>query len=84
MNKPGKKCRPVVVKWVDITSWVGWNDELYDAEEDLPTPFKTIGFLVRKTKDRLTISDTWPEIGNLTTFPTGCITEVINLDWKDS
>jgi hypothetical protein len=79
MNKKRQKCRPVIIKWVDITSWVGWNDELYEENRDVPTPFKTIGFLIRKAKDRITISDTWPEVGNLTTFPLGCVQEVIEL-----
>lgn len=71
--------RPVLIKWVDIVSWSGWNDELVETDQDEPAPFTTIGFIIKQTEHKLSISDTYPEIGNVTTFPAGCIKEIIEL-----
>jgi len=63
----------LLIKWRDITSWSGWGDDIVDEGKDEPMLFYTVGFQVKKTKTKLTISDTWPDIGNVTTFPIGCI-----------
>ena len=70
---------PVVIKWVDIVSWSGWNQELIDKNLDVPAPFTTIGFLVRMDEEKVTISDSYPDMGNITVFPQGCVKEIIEL-----
>lgn len=70
---------PVIIKWVDIVAWSGWNQELIDKKEDVPAPFTTIGFLVRQDADKITITDCYPDIGNVTVFPMGCVKEIIEL-----
>jgi hypothetical protein len=72
--------KAVLVKWRDIASWVGWNDDLLDNQADEPPTFYTIGFLVRKTKTKITISDTHGVGGNITVFPAGCIEELKEID----
>ena len=71
--------KPVLIKWVDIVSWSGWNDELIDKGEDEPAEFLTVGFILKQTKSKLTISDTGNAIGNVTTFPMGCVQEITEL-----
>lgn len=63
----------VRIVWHDIQTWAGWNEELVEAGEDKPLEVITVGYLVRKTKDTVTISDSSPHIGNVTVFPRGCI-----------
>ena len=69
----------VVIKWVDIVSWSGWHQELIDKNLDVPAPFTTVGFLVRQDEERVTITDCYPDIGNVTVFPVGCIKEIIEI-----
>jgi hypothetical protein len=71
--------KPVLIKWIDIVSWSGWNDELIEQGKDEPAVFYTVGFILRKTKTKLTISDTGNAIGNITTFPIGCVQEITEL-----
>jgi len=66
----------VVVEWRDIMSWSGWNDDLIKDNKDEPGLFYSVGFLVRRTKTKLTICDTCPGVGNVTTFPMGCVVSV--------
>jgi len=53
----------VLVSWLDIMNWSGWNDDLVKDGKDEPKLFHTIGFEVKRTKTKLTISDSWPDIG---------------------
>jgi hypothetical protein len=78
-----KRNKPVIVKWVDITSWTGWNDELIEQNLDEPTLLYTVGYIVRKTKDKLTITDTYPDTGAVVTFPIGCVISIIELEVKE-
>lgn len=73
----------VLVEWEDIMSWTGWNQELIDNNEDEPEVFRTIGFVIRDTKTKLTISDTYPQIGSVVVFPKGCIRKITKLSVKD-
>lgn len=66
----------VLVHWVDIVAWSGWNQELIDKNEDVPAPFTSIGFLVRIDGEKVTITDCYPDIGNVTVFPLGCVTSI--------
>jgi len=68
--------RLVLIKWRDITSWSGWHDELLREGRDEPEVFYTVGFLARKTKDKVTICDSNPGVGNVTVFPMGCIDSI--------
>ena len=70
---------PVLIKWVDIVSWSGWNDELIANDEDQPADFTSVGFILKQTDHKLTVSDTYPEIGAVTTYPMGCVKEIIPL-----
>ena len=78
-----KRNKPVIVKWVDITSWTGWNDELIEQNLDEPTLLYTVGYIVRKTKDKLTITDTYPDIGAVVTFPIVCVLSITELEVKE-
>lgn len=78
-----KRNKPVIVKWVDITSWTGWNDELIEQNLDEPTTLYTVGYIVRKTKDKLTITDTYPDTGAVVTFPIGCVISITELEVKE-
>jgi hypothetical protein len=70
---------PVLIEWEDICSWSGWNEELIDNDEDQPCHFTTVGFIIKDTDTKLTISDTYPEIGAVVTFPKGCIKSITQL-----
>jgi len=70
---------PVLIKWVDIVSWSGWNEELIEKDEDQPAPFTSVGFIIKQTDDKLTVSDSYPDIGAVTTYPMGCVKEIIPL-----
>lgn len=74
---------PVIVNWVDIVSWSGWNDELIDSGEDKPAEYTTIGFLISHDEEKLTITDTYPDVGNVVTFPIGCVKSIIELGLSD-
>jgi len=76
------KNNPVIVRWIDITSWNGWNGDIVDSNLDEPAEFFTLGFVVRKTKSKLSISDTYPEIGTLTVFPMGVVKSIEKIDAK--
>jgi len=76
------KGQMILVEWEDIMSWTGWNQELIDNNEDEPEVFKTIGFVVRETPHKLTITDTYPQIGNVVVFPKGCIKNITKLTQK--
>ena len=60
-------------------NWSGWNDDLVKDGKDEPKLFHTIGFEVKRTKTKLTISDSWPDIGAVTTFPMGCVKEITEI-----
>jgi len=69
----------VKIEWSDITSWSGWNEELVQEGKDVPLEVTTVGYLVRKTKTTVTISDSSPHIGNVTVFPRGCIRTITEI-----
>lgn len=76
--------KPVIVKWHDIVSWTGWNEELIENEEDEPALYFTTGFVLNHTDTKLTITDTYPDIGSVVTFPIGCVEEIIELHGKST
>lgn len=65
--------RIVVVEWQDIIADMVWND--LPEELDLPV-FKTVGYLIEQTDDKIVICDTDPGIGNRCAFPKGCIISI--------
>jgi len=72
----------VMISWKDITSWNGWNGDIVEQGKDEPLEFKTVGFLLTKNRKKVVISDSIPDIGNLTVFPAGCVTNIEILKWK--
>jgi hypothetical protein len=74
--------KPVIVEWVDITSYNGWNDDILD-DNDLLYKFNTIGFIIKQTEDILVISDTYPEIGSVVAYPIGCVLSITELEVKE-
>lgn len=74
--------KPVIVEWVDITSYNGWNDDIFDNENDLLYKFNTIGFIIKQTDNILVISDTYPEIGSVVAYPIGCVLSITELKPK--
>lgn len=73
---------PVCITWRDIATWAGWNEELVESGLAEPLTVQTVGFIIKKTKDILLISDTYPEIGSVTAFPAGCVVKIEKLDGK--
>lgn len=73
----------VEVLWEDITTYAGWNEEMVLHNTDTPLTFTTVGYLVKKTKDRVVLSDTKPTVGNITIFPRGCIKSIQNISQKN-
>lgn len=69
----------VKILWEDIQTWSGWCADLVEAGEDVPLTVTTVGFLVRKTKETVVISDSSPHIGNVTAFPRGCIKSITEI-----
>ena len=74
--------KPVIVEWVDITSYNGWNDDIFDDEDNLLYKFNTIGFIIKQTDNMLVISDTYPEIGSVVAYPIGCVLSITELKPK--
>ena len=74
--------QPVLVRWLDIVTYAGWNEDLVEEGKDQPAEFLTVGYIVNNTKEKLTISDTANAIGNITTFPKGCVLEITELQIK--
>jgi hypothetical protein len=70
--------KPVIVKWVDITTYLVWNDS---EDQDICT-FETIGFLIEETDEYYKVCDTAPDIGQTTKYPKGCVKEIIELGRK--
>lgn len=69
----------VKIEWLDIQTWPGWNEGLVQEGLDVPLQVTTVGYLVRKTKTTVTISDSSPHIGNVTVFPRGCIRAITEI-----
>ena len=68
--------KPVLIKWVDITSELVWND---DSCKIKPMEFTSIGFLVEQNKEYVVLSDTEGDWGQFTAYPKGCIKEIVKL-----
>jgi hypothetical protein len=71
--------KPVIIKWVDITSELVWNEE---TEAVKPMEFTSIGFLIEKNDEYVVLSDTDGEWGQHTAYPNGCVKELIELTVK--
>jgi len=69
----------VKIEWLDIKTWPGWNEELVQEGKHVTLEVTTVGYLVRKTKTTVTISDSSPHIGNVTVFPRGCIRTITEI-----
>ena len=68
--------KPVIIKWVDITTELIWNDE---APKVKPLEFTSIGFLVEDRDEYVVVSDTDGEWGQHTAYPKGCILQMREL-----
>ena len=62
--------KPVIIKWVDITTELIWNDATPKVK---PLEFTSIGFLVEDRDEYVVFSDTDGEWGQHTAYPRGCI-----------
>jgi hypothetical protein len=71
--------KPVIIKWVDITSELVWNDETPKIK---PMEFTSIGFLVEENDNYIVVNDTDGEWGQHTAYPKGCVKKIINLKLK--
>lgn len=73
MSKP----KPVLVEWNDAVQTIGW------AELHAPTDMacKSAGFLVSKTKDRITLALNWDgeNYGQHMEIPRSCVTKIRRL-----
>ena len=68
--------QPVIIKWVDITTELIWNDSTPKVK---PMEFTSIGFLVEERDEYVVVSDTDGEWGQHTAYPRGCIIEMRQL-----
>jgi hypothetical protein len=68
--------QPVIIKWIDITTELIWNDE---APKVKPMEFTSIGFLIEDRDEYVVVSDTDGEWGQHTAYPRGCILEMRKL-----
>ncbi len=72
----------VMIIWVDITSHSGWH--LVENPKHFPMlEIKSMGFVIDKTKDQISISHTYDNMGRCDTpfsFPLGCIKRTYLLD----
>lgn len=68
--------QPVIIKWVDITTELIWNDNTPKVK---PLEFTSIGFLVEDRDEYVVVSDTDGEWGQHTAYPRGCILEMRKL-----
>lgn len=68
--------KPVIIKWVDITTELVWNDEVPKVK---PLEFTSIGFLIHECDQYVVVSDTDGEWGQHTAYPRGCIIEMRGL-----
>ena len=78
------KDKMVRVSWVDANSFSGWIRR-EEAESELkPGRFTSVGFLIRRSKKRVTIagSQGCGKTGDTLTIPTGCILKVEELEVK--
>ena len=71
--------KPVIIKWVDITSELVWNDETPKIK---PMEFTSIGFLVEENENYIVVNDTDGEWGQHTAYPKGCVKKIIQLKRK--
>ena len=67
----------VVITWEDIESRVGWHDAT--AKNISPPVFRTVGYLVKKTKKKVVICDSEGASGNITVFPRGCVLNITTI-----
>lgn len=75
---------PVVIHWIDIVGWTGWNQELIDNDEAHCSEFWTVGYVVSMDDKELVITDCANEIGNITVFPVGVIQSITEYEAKKS
>lgn len=68
--------KPVIIKWVDITTELIWNDSTPKVK---PMEFTSIGFLSEETDQYVVVSDTDGDWGQYTAYPKGCIIEMREL-----
>jgi hypothetical protein len=68
--------QPVIIKWVDITTELIWNDSTPKVK---PMEFTSIGFLIEDRDEYVVVSDTDGEWGQHTAYPRGCILEMRKL-----
>lgn len=68
--------KPVIIKWVDITTELIWND---DTPKVKPMEFTSIGFLIEDCAEYVVVSDTQGQWGQHTAYPRGCILEMREL-----
>lgn len=68
--------QPVIIKWVDITTELVWND---DKPKIKPLEFTSIGFLIEDCDQYVVVSDTDGEWGQHTAYPKGCVLEITEL-----
>lgn len=71
------KKKLVSIHWRDIVEEAGWVD---DDDHESIHPLITYGLLIQKTKNTVTIANTYdPELkkwGGRNKFPRGCISEI--------
>jgi hypothetical protein len=83
---PTKTLKPVLIEWVDTcrpseVTWRGHEDvQEFAASENMACT--TVGVLIAKTKDSVTVASTVSEDGaadQLTKIPVGCIKKIYTL-----
>ena len=87
MKDQSQRWQSVVVEWLDITSHDGAWLELKEAEEYVPTPMKTMGYLLKEENDYIvvvsTVASTMDSVGSTNAIPRGCIQSITKLTKVD-
>ena len=74
---------PVLIEWVDISSFDGSWMEMSDARQYKPLTVKTCGWVVVETSEYITlvssVSDDEETTGSVNSIPKGCVVSVTAL-----
>ena len=74
----------VVIVWKDIISMADWVGTISEIKEEIePILCVSVGWIVHKTKEKITLADSFSKdhtFGGLTSIPTEVVVEIIELD----
>lgn len=76
----------VVIVWKDIISRADWVGTISEIKKEMePVLCVTVGWIVDKTKEKITLADSFTEdhdFGGVTSIPTEVVVKIFDLDSK--